>query len=446
MKNYINKLTNKPQKLLAMSFFLAIMLGTILLMLPISSQDGSILNFFDALFTATSATCVTGLTVVNTSTYFSFFGKLVIILLIQIGGLGTMTILYWILSMLNLRIGLSSRNLIREQLSYSSMTGVVRLIKYVVLVSFAIELVGAFFLSCVFVPEFGFVKGILYGVFHSISAFCNAGFDILGDSIRPYNTNVIVNFTIMILISLGGLGFMVYIEIFKKKRFRRLNVHTKMVLSVSLLLFLSGFFSFLILEYHNPHTIAGMKFQDKLMVSSFQSVTLRTAGFYSIDFSKIKDATSFSMIPLMFIGGSPASTAGGIKTTTFGVLLFAAFSYMRGNDYPHVFKKTISRDVVFKSLTIFVMAIFLVTGVSFIIEVAEHEKFKFLDVLFETVSAFGTVGISKGITPDLSLPSKLLVTMTMFLGRVGPISLAMGIIGRKEKSKINYAEGKILVG
>ena len=445
-KSNFKKLFENPPLTLAISFAVIIVLGAILLNLPVSSQNGKSVGFVNALFTSASATCVTGLTVVNTAAYWSVFGKIVIISLIQIGGLGTMVVFSMLAVILRRRIGLKQRLLIKEQLNSNSLKGLVRLVKYVISVSFFIEFLGALLLSIKFIPIYGITKGILFGIFHSISAFCNAGFDLLGNSLVPYYNDVYLNLVIMGLVIVGGLGFTVYLDVYHKKKWTKFNLHTKLVLITSSILLLVGIVFFLLIENNNTRTIGNMPFKDKLLVASFQSTIVRTAGFNSIDTSKLTDATIFLLTILMFIGGSPASTAGGIKTTTFGVLLFTSISMLKGERRTVVLKKTVPMSTILKALVIVFMCMLLVVFVAFGVQVVEKDRFEFIDVLFETVSAFATVGITRGITPELSSVSKIILTITMFLGRVGPTTLAVGFMRKKKISKLKYSEANIIVG
>ena len=445
-KSNFKKLFENPPLTLAISFAVIIVLGAILLNLPVSSQNGKSVGFVNALFTSASATCVTGLTVVNTAAYWSVFGKIVIISLIQIGGLGTMVVFSMLAVILRRRIGLKQRLLIKEQLNSNSLKGLVRLVKYVISVSFFIEFLGALLLSIKFIPIYGITKGILFGIFHSISAFCNAGFDLLGNSLVPYYNDVYLNLVIMGLVIVGGLGFTVYLDVYHKKKWTKFNLHTKLVLITSAILLLVGIVFFLLIENNNTRTIGNMPFKDKLLVASFQSTIVRTAGFNSIDTSKLTDATIFLLTILMFIGGSPASTAGGIKTTTFGVLLFTSISMLKGERRTVVLKKTVPMSTILKALVIVFMCMLLVVFVAFGVQVVEKDRFEFIDVLFETVSAFATVGITRGITPELSSVSKIILTITMFLGRVGPTTLAVGFMRKKKISMLKYSEANIIVG
>ncbi|MGN9164680.1 TrkH family potassium uptake protein [Tissierellaceae bacterium HCP3S3_D8] len=433
-----------PATVLAIGFGSLILLGSILLNLPIASNSGERVGYINALFTSASAVCVTGLVVVNTAEFWSLFGKIVIILLIQIGGLGFMTMATIVALILGKKISLRERLIIKEQLNQETMSGLVRLTKYVIYLTFLIEFIGALLLSTRFIPLYGWEKGIGYSVFHSISAFCNAGFDILGNSIVPFVDDGIINFTIDSLVILGGLGFAVYIDLFRHKRFNRLSVHGKLVITMTVILLILGAILFFGIEYSNPATLGNLNGGAKVSASIFQSVIARTAGFNSVDLSQIRDTSTFLLIILMFIGGSPGSTAGGIKTTTFGVIAITSISTIRGDEDVVIFKKRISEGVIKKSISIVFISMVLVIIVSFILTITEEAGF--LDLLFETTSAFATVGLSRGITSTLSNIGKTIVLITMYIGRVGPLTMAFAL-GRKSKQrKFRYSEGNIIVG
>nr|WP_300005075.1 TrkH family potassium uptake protein [Tissierella sp.] len=433
-----------PPAVLAVGFLSLIIIGTILLNLPMASKSGDSIGLIDALFTASSAVCVTGLIVVNTAEHWSLFGQIIIITLIQIGGLGIMTMATSVALIMGKRIRLKERLAIKEQLNHESMGGLVKLTKYVIAVTFAIEAIGAFLLSFKFIPIYGVVKGTWYSIFHSISAFCNAGFDILGNSITPFVGDLWINAVICILIILGGLGFAVYADIYHKKRFKNLNLHSKFVLSITGILLLVGTVLLFLIEYDNPFTLKELNLHDKVLASFFQSTITRTAGFNSIDISAIKDTSAFLMVMLMFIGGSPGSTAGGIKTTTFATLILTTISTIKGEKDVGVFNRRIGDDVINKSLAIIIIGLTWILTVSFILTITE--KAAFLDVVFETTSAFATVGVSRGITPSLSTIGKLLITLTMYIGRVGALTMAFALGHRRKHKKFREAEGHIIVG
>ncbi|WBW50337.1 TrkH family potassium uptake protein [Peptoniphilus equinus] len=444
LKNGLNQFFVNPPMVVGVSFLLVIFIGAALLNLPISSAEGKSLGFVNALFTSTSATCVTGLIVVNTAEYFSAFGKTVILTLIQIGGVGTMVMFSLIAMLFNVKMGLKERLLIKEQLNQDTLTGLVKLTKNVLVTTLVIEGIGAVVLALRFVPEFGMMRGLAYSVFHSISAFCNAGFDILGSSLEPYPEDLILNGTIIILVILGGLGFGVYSDIYKKRSLKKLSLHSKMVLWMSALLLAAGTVLIYIMEYAN--TLKGLSAPGKLLAALFQSTITRTAGFNSIPIGEVHFASAVVMIVLMFIGGSPASTAGGLKTTTFGVILATMISVIKGERDVVFFRRAIPRDVVLKAVAITMIYMVAVMVAVLLITIIEVDRFSLLDVLFETVSGFGTVGMSRGITSALSDPSKLIIAISMYLGRIGPTTLAVAFMRRRKTAAIRYASGDIMVG
>lgn len=442
--NRLSRFKLNPPRVLTLGFGSLILIGTILLNLPIATAGGESVGFINAFFTSASAVCVTGLVVVNTAEFWSLFGKIVILILIQMGGLGIMTMATAGALIIGKRITLKERLVIKEQLNQKSMSGLVRLTIYVLLSSFIIEGIGAIFLSTRFIPIYGVAKGIWFSIFHSVSAFCNAGFDITGNSMIPFAGDISVNIIISLLVIIGGIGFSVLIDVTKNKRIKKFNIHTKMVLSITALLLIIGMFSFLIIEFNNPNTIGDMSGRNKIISSFFQSVVPRTAGFNSVNISSVLDTTSFFMIILMFIGGSPGSTAGGVKTTTIGTLILTTVSIIRGNRDVVVYKKRINEDVINRSLAIIVVSMVLIIVVASVLTITE--EFIFLDVLFETTSAFATVGLSRGITPDLSSMGKIIITLTMYAGRVGPLTMAFAFAQKNKAKKYRYAEGNIIVG
>lgn len=454
----------KPTQIIVLSFLIIILVGAFFLSLPISSASGTHTPFIDALFTATSATCVTGLVVVSTVSHWSLFGQFVIFILIQIGGLGIMTIVTATFMVFGKKITLKERVIIQESFNLFQNNGLVAFVKYIVTMTLIIEAIGAIFLAFKFIPEYGFLDGLFKSVFHSVSAFCNAGFDIIGEtSLMKYHDDVYINFIIMKLIVLGGLGFTVchelidmFVDVFKKKYelkmgIKRLSLHTKLVLTITSILIVFGFVAFFVLEYNNPKTIAGMGIGDKMLASLFQSVTLRTAGFATIDEGGLTYASKFLSVIFMMIGGSPSGTAGGIKTVTMGVVIIAVISVIKGNDSIDVYGRSISLYNLQKALSVFMLLLsFLIVG-SIVLACTEMNmlrQFEFLDLLFETASALGTVGVSTGITPFLSQHAKVVITVFMFIGRLGPVTIAVAVASRRKSTTnlLHYPEGKILVG
>src|SRR6056297_89862 len=447
-KNY-DSLKLNPSHFLILWFGITILTGATLLNLPFASVDGNSIGFIDSLFTSASAVCVTGLIVVNTAAHWTLFGKIVILILIQIGGLGIMTMATLIAFLLGRRITLKDRLLIREELNATTLQGIVLLTKRVLLMTIGIEAIGALFLSFSFTKDMGMIKGIWYSIFHAVSAFCNAGFDITGNSLVDYTGDIIVNITVVLLIVLGGIGFYVFMEILRERRFRYFSLHTKLVLITTITLIISGAFLVLIMEYNNPETLGLLNFKDKILASFFQSVTPRTAGFNTIDTAGLKYSTSFLVIILMFIGGSPGSTAGGIKTTTTGIIIISTYRLVMGYEDIEFFKKRIDLKTVIRALSVVTIATFVVAVVTIILSITEiNSGFAFHDIFFEVISAFGTVGLSRGLTPNLSNIGRIIITFTMFIGRIGPLTIAFAIAQGQDKNKGNYRFpiGKILVG
>lgn len=444
-KAVIKRWVKKPELIISLSFLILILTGAILLALPIASKNGKSIGFINALFTSASASCVTGLVVVNTTSYWSVFGKFVIILLIQMGGLGTMLIISLVSLMLGRKIGLTERLLIKEGAGLDSYSGIVKLSKNIIIFSLVVEFLGASVLYIRLNQIYGSFTGLIYSLFHSISAFCNAGFDIFGNSLVDFKGDLVINLSIAFLIIIGGLGYSVFYDVYKSRRFRKLALHSKVALTITAFLILFGTISFYLLEYKEP-SMHGFTQKEKILSSFFMSVTSRTAGFNSLNIGLMKGSSVVLTILLMFIGASPASTGGGIKTTTFGVLVMSTFSVLRGDEEVSIFKKRIPMEVILRSITIFFFASGIVLFVSMAITLIEGEKFFFLDILYETVSAFATVGITRGITPFISNFSKIILTFLMFIGRVGPTTVALGLLKRKNKKLTKYAKGKIIVG
>lgn len=437
-----------PAQVLVLGFAAVIFVGGLLLNLPISSIDGQSVGFVNAIFTATSAVCVTGLAVVDTGTHWTLFGKIVIMLLIQIGGLGFMTMATTVSFIMGRKISLKSRLVMQEAFNQSTVSGIVRLTQYVLLVTLTIEGIAALVLMTRFIPLYGWANGIFYGIFHSVSAFCNAGFDLIGGyrNLMPFVTDPIINFTIMALIISGGLGFGVITEVMAVRKFNKLSLHAKVVLSMTAALIIGGFILILLFEYNNPDTLGPLSWPQKMLAALFQSVTPRTAGFNTIDMAKYSISAQLITIILMFIGGSPGSTAGGIKTTTFGLIIAHVVSVIIGKEDTEVFKKRVSTEAINKALALFSVAMFIVLSVTMILSITETGH-SFMDLIFETTSAFATVGLSLSVTPTLSIPGKLIIAFTMFAGRLGPMTLIMALATRQaKKSKYRYPEGKILVG
>jgi trk system potassium uptake protein TrkH len=442
----LNWLTLSPPQILVLGFAAIIFIGTGLLMLPISTTTGEPLGFTDALFTSTSATCVTGLVVVDTGTTFSSFGEVVIMLLIQIGGLGFMTMATLFALVLKRRISLKDRLILQEAMNQSSMEGIVRLIRRVLLYSLFIEACGAVLLSIRWAFDMPLGRAIYYGVFHAVTMFNNAGFDLFGDfrSLTGYVYDPVVNFVVMFLIVSGGIGFIVLSDLIDYRKQRRLSLHSKVVLSMTAALLAVGFIVILIFEFTNPRTLGSLNWGGKFFGALFQSVTPRTAGANTIDITGLRQATQFFIVILMFIGASPGSTGGGIKTTTFTIMVGAVIAMMRGREDIVMFRYRLAQERVLKALTIALLALLLVLTVSMILSTTEEGDF--LEILFETTSAFGTVGLSMGLTPDLTVFGKILISLTMFAGRLGPLTLAYALGPKKGKELYRHPEGKMIIG
>ncbi|PJN57432.1 Ktr system potassium uptake protein B [Paenibacillus sp. GM2FR] len=446
MNSKFNWLRLSPPQILVLGFAAIIFIGTALLMLPISTSTGEPLEFIDALFTSTSATCVTGLVVVDTGTTFSSFGEVVIMLLIQIGGLGFMTMATLFALALKRRISLKDRLILQEAMNQSSMEGIVRLIRRVLLYSLIIEACGAVILSIRWAFDMPLGQAIYYGVFHAVTMFNNAGFDLFGDfrSLTGYVYDPVVNVVVMFLIVSGGIGFIVLSDLIDFRKQMRLSLHSKVVLTMTATLLLVGFIVILIFEFTNPRTLGSLNWGGKFFGALFQSVTPRTAGANTIDITGLRQATQFFIVILMFIGASPGSTGGGIKTTTFTIMVGAVIAMMRGREDIVMFRYRLAQERVLKALTIALLALLLVLAVSMILSTTEEGDF--LEILFETTSAFGTVGLSMGLTPDLTVFGKVLISITMFAGRLGPLTLAYALGPKKGKELYRHPEGKMIIG
>lgn len=439
--------TVSPARIIVSSFALIIFTGACLLSLPFASNDGRSIGFLDALFTATSATCVTGLVVADTLTQWTLFGQIIILTLIQTGALGIVTLATFFSVLLGRKISMKGKILAQESISDYSFTDVLHLIKNIIRITVSLELIGAILLSIRFVPEFG-PRGFYMAVFHAISAFCNAGFDIVGGyrSLTPFVEDPLVVYTVAFLVVTGGLGFIVWKDLADYRKTKTLYLHTKVVLIISAGLIVFGAIFFFVSEYSNPETMGTLNWFEKINAAVFQSITCRTAGFNTVPLDEMHEMSKVMTILLMFIGAAPGSTGGGIKVTTFGILVMAILSNIRGNEETVILRRRVSQVVVNKALTIAglsMVLIFIMTAILLSVESAP-----FINVLYEVTSAFGTVGLSTGITPQLQSLSKVMVIFTMFLGRVGPLSFAVAIAMRERRKLQNavYPEGKIMVG
>ncbi|WP_425456509.1 TrkH family potassium uptake protein [Cohnella pontilimi] len=434
-----------PPRFLVTGFALIILLGGLLLSLPFATSEGTGLRYLDAVFTATSATCVTGLVVVDTGRFYSVQGQIIIMLLIQVGGIGFMTMATLIALVLKKRISLRERIILQEAMNQHDMEGIVRLIRRVFLYSVTIEAAAAVLFTLRWAADMPLGKAAYFGVFHAISFFNNAGFDLFGEyrSLTPYVDDPLVNIVSMALIILGGIGFVVMAELLDYRKKRRLSLHTKVVLSVTATLIVLGAAVIFILEYTN--TLAPLTWRGKILASLFQSVTPRTAGANTVDIGALRQATQFFIILLMFIGAGPGSTAGGIKVTTLATLVAGVHTMIRGKEDIVIYEHRLAKDRILKALTITMLAIGVVIIVTMIVSTTDQDK-PFIRILFETVSAFGTVGISTGITPHLSDIARIMLALTMFTGRLGPLTLAYALGGQTEKQLFRHPEGKLIIG
>ena len=430
-------------QIILLSFLGVILIGSVLLSLPVSSAGGRAVPYIDALFTATTATCVTGLVTVSTAATWSVFGQAVILLLIQIGGLGIITFMTAVMLLFNRKIGISDRLLIQDAFNLSTLSGIVAFVKKVLIGTLTVESIGACFYMTVFVPQFG-ARGIWVSVFNSVSAFCNAGMDIIGEnSLCDYSGNALITLTTAALIILGGLGYIVWWDVSRVIKnckqnggrfFKSLTLHSKIVLISTAFLLIVGTALTLCCEYNNPLTLAGLPMTDKIQAAFFQSVTTRTAGFASLPQENLTNPTAILSLLLMFIGGSPVGTAGGIKTVTAAVLLSITVSLISGKNSVSLFGRTISKQSVYKAVAVTVMS-FSVMFVSTLLLSAVTNA-PALDILFETVSAAATVGLSRSLTGTLNLLGKLIIIFTMYFGRVGPISIAIAFGGKNPSRNI----------
>jgi len=444
MESYTGRLSSA--QVMVSGFVGVISLGTVLLMLPYSTTHG--ISLLDALFTSTSAVCVTGLIVKNTPQDFTLFGQIVIMLLIQVGGLGYMSMSTMLALLAGRRIGLFERMMIKESLNITTLEGVVRFMKRMLLFVFTVEILGTLIFALVFRKDFSTSDAFFYGIFHSISAFNNAGFSLFSDSFVHYRNNILLNLTVMFLIILGGIGFIVVDDLIDYiRRGKRLMQHTKIVIVVTFILIFGGAAIIFFNERH--FFFSGLTLKETMLSSLFASVTARTAGFNTIDYSLLQPQTLFFTIILMIIGASPGSTGGGIKTTTFTVVLMYVWTTIRGRRDTVIFKRRVPEVLVSRALVIMALAVFYVTVITFIVEDIEHTGF--LTTMFEVVSAFGTVGLSVGnggalsLVAGFSVPSKIIIIITMLVGRLGPLTLFMALLKQREE-KIRYPEGRLMIG
>ncbi len=435
-------------QIISLGFIIIILTGVLLLKLPFATKSGEAADWMTAIFTATSATCVTGLVVVDTFTYWSRFGQAVILCLIQIGGLGFMSIGIFLLLFFRKRIGLRERGLMQESVSALQISGMVRIVKMIIAGTVLFEGIGAVLLSIRFIPMLGIKEGVFYSVFHAISAFCNGGFDLMGrygqySSLVMFYDDWLVNIVIMGLITIGSLGFLVWQDIRDKKlNFKRYRLHTKIVLVMTFAVLIVSSVLFMIFEWNN--TMAGMTVWQRIWSSMFSSVTARTAGFNSVDTGLLTDSSKLLTIFLMFMGGSPGSTAGGIKTTTVVVVFLYLWSNMRNDTGCNIFGRRLDDEVIKRASLVFYINLFLVMGAGLMI--CAVQRLDFLDILFEVISAIGTVGMTTGITRSLNMVSRVILILLMYCGRVGSMTFAMSFIEKRKNAPVKLPVEKITVG
>lgn len=436
-----------PPQVIILVFFSLIWIGAILLMLPASIADGHSISFIDALFTATSAICVNGLVLFDTGTTFSTFGQVIIMIWIQLGGLGFMTFGVVVAIMLGKRIGLKQRLVLQQSTNAFSTGGLVKLSLYMACIALVFELLGALILTLRWYADMGWGQASYYGLFHAISAFNNAGFALWSDSLSALVGDPIVNVTIMALFVLGGLGFIVIVEIVRKRTWRKLSLHSKVVLMATAILTAVGFLVLFLLEIWNPATFGQLSGSERVLAALFQGATPRSAGFNTIEIGNMLAASQFFIIILMFIGAASGSTGGGIKVNTLFVLILATFNTFRGGGQVHAFGRRISQETIMRALAVVMSSLAAVLLIALLLTISEGLlEDHFLEILFEATSAFSTTGLSMGMTSDLSTAGKIIVAIAMFAGRLGPLTLAFALSQRKRSTRIGYPEDHVLIG
>ncbi len=446
----VRRLRLSATQIIALAFGAIIVLGTVLLSLPAASRSGVSCGFVPALFTATSATCVTGLSLFDTWSQWSGFGQVVLLLLIEVGGLGFMSVASLVIFVLRKKVGLKQRMIMAQAMSLTDMQGVVRLQRIVIFGSLGVQFAGALVLFFRFLPEYGLRQAAVWGIFHGVSAFCNAGFDLFGvlapgQSVIPFNQDPVVLITLMALITVGGLGFFVWEELARVRSFKKCSVYTKLVLIATGTIILVGTGLVLLLEWDNPATLGNMPVGQKILNAVFQATTLRTAGFASVDQAGLTDAGKAVSMVIMLIGGSSGSTAGGIKTVTFVVLILFVVAKARGRSTVRVFKRTVPNEKAIDAMTIVFIVLSLVFFGAFFITATTAVSFT--DSLYEAVSAMATVGVTAGVTPTLGLPAQLLIILFMYFGRVGVLTISLGfLMGNKAEDRFRYADTNLLIG
>ncbi|MDD3363503.1 MAG: TrkH family potassium uptake protein [Syntrophomonas sp.] len=432
-----------PAQLLVLSFLSIILIGSLLLCTPWAVQNGQV-HYLTALFTATSAVCVTGLVVVDTATHWTHFGQVVIIILIQIGGLGVMSFATFFALLFGWKIHFRQRLIMQQAINQSSVGGIVKIFRYLLITTFSIEAIASLILTIHWTPLLGFKKALWFGIFHSVSAFNNAGFDLFGNfrSLTEFTTDVTVNLVISSLIIMGGLGFVVLYEIFHYKKKGTLSLHARVVLITTAILIIAGTIILFLSEYN--HALKDLTLGGKLLASYFQSVSPRTAGFNSIDLNSLFLSSQLVIILLMFIGGSPGSTAGGIKTSTFALLWIAIVSQLRGKKDNEIFQRQIPNNDMFQALTITLLSGFTLITMTFLLSLTHQADLT--QIIFEVASALGTVGLTLGLTTQLTPTAQLLIILTMFLGRIGPLTIGFALAYKRKQPEIHYPKGKIMIG
>lgn len=441
MKKRDKQMEWNPPQILISTFLALILVGTFILLLPISTTEG--ISFVDALFTSTSAMTVTGLVVVDTGTAFTTFGEIVIMALIQLGGLGIMTFAVFIYLALGRKIGIRERLLIKQALNQNTLGGVIALAKRLLIFSLVVEAIAVVFLTLEWGPDLGWGRALYASVFHAISAFNNAGFSIWSDSLSGYVGDPVVNLVITILFIIGGIGFTVVFDMWKSKDFSQLSLHSKLMILGTIGINVISFFMIFVLEYNNPNTLASMSTPDQIQASYFQAVTPRTAGFNTLDIGSMEHASLFYMIILMFIGGGSASTAGGIKLTTALLIVLATFTFYKQREEVVTFKRSLPYPLILRALSLAMGSVVVVLVAIFILNLTEDAPF--LDIVFEGVSAFGTVGLSMGLTGSLTTVGKVTIILTMLIGKLGPLTFAFAF-ARHRTDRVKYPKEDVLTG
>ncbi|KXB69055.1 potassium uptake protein, TrkH family [Leptotrichia wadei] len=447
-KMFLKNKSFSPYMTILLSFMVVTILGGILLSLPISMRYGKSVKLIDGFFIATSAICVTGLSSIDIGSVYNIFGQMVILVLIQLGGLGVITFTSVIIIMISKKIGYYTKKIVQEDINIDTTFKIEEYVKKVILSVIVIEFIGTVILFFEFIKKFGFLKAVYYSFFHSVSAFCNAGFSLFSDNLYGFKNSFIINMTIPLLIFLGGIGFSTILNCYNvlRKKEKRLTSTTKLSIKISIFLVIIGMVAMFILEYSNKSTIGNLSFGQKLEASFFQSVTTRTAGFNTISILGLKRSTSLLFVILMFIGASPGSTGGGIKTTTIGLIILGTLATLKNKDTIEYDKRSVSWRIYSKAITVLFISLIYTTICVFLLILFERNK-NLLDLVFEVFSAFGTVGLSRNLTPSLADISKFILIVTMFVGRVGPLTIALALSkSNLKKGRYTYPQENILIG